>query len=141
TGRSTDSLLELRYARLRDVSWPGPYDEPWEPNGSDPINLSLPTIRLAHLSDIHVTVSGCAWRREDWLNKRLAAWANLRLLGRGFRFRRAETVLATLAADLRAAGPHGRSGADPPLGGRAAAGDWPRSSDGVLPGRPSLPGV
>jgi 3',5'-cyclic AMP phosphodiesterase CpdA len=66
-----------------------------------PINLSLPTLRLAHFSDVHVSVTGCAWRREDWLNKRLAAWANLRLLGRGFRFRRAEAVLSALAADLR----------------------------------------
>ena len=48
-----------------------------------------------------MSASGCVWRREDWLNKRLAAWANLRLLGRGYRFRRAEAVLTALAAELR----------------------------------------
>lgn len=58
------------------------------------------TVRLAHLSDIHVTTRGVAWRREDWLSKRLAAWMNLRLLGRGFRFRNAELVLEALAAEL-----------------------------------------
>jgi 3',5'-cyclic AMP phosphodiesterase CpdA len=46
-------------------------------------------------------VAGCVWRREDWFNKRLAAWANLRLLGRGFRFRHADAVLTALTADLR----------------------------------------
>jgi len=59
-------------------------------------------VRLAHLSDVHVTAPGCAWRPEDWLNKRLAAWVNLRVLGRGFRFRQAEEVLAALRAELQA---------------------------------------
>jgi 3',5'-cyclic AMP phosphodiesterase CpdA len=62
-------------------------------------------VRLAHLSDIHVTAPEYIWRREDWLNKRLAAWFNLRVLGRGFRFRRAERVLDGLRADLDARGP------------------------------------
>jgi 3',5'-cyclic AMP phosphodiesterase CpdA len=62
-------------------------------------------VRLVHFSDVHVTVPRCAWRREDWLNKRLAAWVNLRLLGRGFRFRRAERVLAALLADLEGSPP------------------------------------
>jgi 3',5'-cyclic AMP phosphodiesterase CpdA len=62
-------------------------------------------VRLAHISDIHLTAPKVSWRREDWFNKRLAAWANLRLLGRGFRFRHAEEVLAALTADLSARGP------------------------------------
>jgi 3',5'-cyclic AMP phosphodiesterase CpdA len=57
-------------------------------------------IRLVHFSDIHVTVRRCAWQREDWLNKRMAAWVNLRLLGRGFRFRTTEQVLAALQEEL-----------------------------------------
>jgi 3',5'-cyclic AMP phosphodiesterase CpdA len=57
-------------------------------------------VRLVHFSDIHVTVRRCVWRREDWLNKRMAAWVNLRLLGRGFRFRQAENVLAALLDEL-----------------------------------------
>ena len=44
------------------------------------------------------------WRREDWFNKRLSAWINLRLLGRGYRFRRADHVLAVLADELRRGG-------------------------------------
>jgi 3',5'-cyclic AMP phosphodiesterase CpdA len=58
-----------------------------------------PPLRLAHVSDIHVTARS-AWRREDWLNKRLAAWVNLRVLGRGYRFRRADEVLDALRRDL-----------------------------------------
>jgi 3',5'-cyclic AMP phosphodiesterase CpdA len=61
-----------------------------------------PAIRLAHVSDIHVTAPACAWRPEDWFNKRLTAWVNLRLLGRGYRFRHADHVLGALAAELRA---------------------------------------
>jgi 3',5'-cyclic AMP phosphodiesterase CpdA len=57
-------------------------------------------MHLVHFSDIHVTAPRCAWRREDWLNKRMAAWVNFRVLGRGFRFRRAEGVLGALLAEL-----------------------------------------
>lgn len=64
------------------------------------LRREVPPVRLAHVSDIHVTVKNCSWRREDWLNKRLAAWLNLRLLGRGFRFRRAEQVLRALLAEM-----------------------------------------
>src|SRR5262245_25443200 len=60
----------------------------------------METIRLAHFSDVHVHAPACAWRLEDWLSKRLTAWVNLRLLGRGFRFRRHEEVLAALRAEL-----------------------------------------
>jgi 3',5'-cyclic AMP phosphodiesterase CpdA len=58
-------------------------------------------IRLAHLSDIHVTVPALDWQRADWFNKRLAAWFNFRWLGRGRRFRHADAVLALLIADIR----------------------------------------
>ena len=58
-------------------------------------------MRLAHISDIHVTAPACVWRREDWFNKRMSAWINLRLLGRGYRFRRADHVLTVLANELR----------------------------------------
>jgi 3',5'-cyclic AMP phosphodiesterase CpdA len=66
-------------------------------------HISNPTagqIRLAHFSDIHVTAPDCRWRAEDWFNKRLTSWVNLRLLGRGYRFRHADQVVAALAADL-----------------------------------------
>jgi 3',5'-cyclic AMP phosphodiesterase CpdA len=57
-------------------------------------------VRLAHLSDVHVTARRVGWRREDWLNKRLAAWVNLRVLGRGFRFRRANRVLEVMVEEF-----------------------------------------
>jgi 3',5'-cyclic AMP phosphodiesterase CpdA len=58
-------------------------------------------VRLAHFSDIHVTCRPLGWRAEDWFNKRFAAWLNLRVLGRAFRFRRGEQVLAALIAELQ----------------------------------------
>ena len=63
-----------------------------------------PAVRMAHISDIHVTAPACIWRREDWFNKRLSAWINLRFLGRGYRFRRADHVLSVLADELRHGG-------------------------------------
>lgn len=57
-------------------------------------------IRLAHLSDIHITAPLVDWKARDWFNKRLAAWMNLRLLGRGHRFRHADRVLPVLVAEL-----------------------------------------
>jgi 3',5'-cyclic AMP phosphodiesterase CpdA len=62
-------------------------------------------IRLAHLSDVHVTAPSLEWTRGDWLSKRYAAWINFRWLGRRHRFRRADEVLGTLAAELRARRP------------------------------------
>lgn len=61
-------------------------------------------VRLAHFSDIHVTAPACVWRPSDYFNKRMSAWINLRLLGRGRRFLHAERVLDALAADLRGRG-------------------------------------
>ena len=61
----------------------------------------MDAVRLVHLSDIHVTVPACRWHREDWFNKRLPAWFNLRWLGRGRRFFNADAVLAALMAELR----------------------------------------
>src|SRR5262245_16396316 len=70
---------------------------------AQPATHPLPSraaVRLAHVSDIHITAPRATWRREDWLNKRLTAWINLRFLGRGFRFRKAEDVIAALAEEL-----------------------------------------
>jgi 3',5'-cyclic AMP phosphodiesterase CpdA len=58
-------------------------------------------LRLAHLSDIHVTAPSCRWRPGDWFNKRMSAWLNLRLLGRGLRFTHTDAILTALRADLR----------------------------------------
>jgi 3',5'-cyclic AMP phosphodiesterase CpdA len=59
-------------------------------------------LRLAHFSDIHVTAPGVRWRPRDWFNKRMSAWLNLRVLGRGLRFRHTDAILAALRDDLRA---------------------------------------
>jgi 3',5'-cyclic AMP phosphodiesterase CpdA len=61
----------------------------------------MDAVRLVHLSDIHVTAPAYRWFPEDWFNKRLPAWLNLRWLGRGRRFQHAEAVLAALLADFR----------------------------------------
>jgi 3',5'-cyclic AMP phosphodiesterase CpdA len=59
-------------------------------------------VRLAHLSDIHITVPNLEWSRIDWFNKRVAAWLNFRWLGRGLRFRHANQVLGRLVAEIQA---------------------------------------
>jgi 3',5'-cyclic AMP phosphodiesterase CpdA len=58
-------------------------------------------IRLAHLSDIHITAERLGWQWQDWFNKRLPGWINFRWLGRAYRFRHADKVLATLMAELQ----------------------------------------
>jgi 3',5'-cyclic AMP phosphodiesterase CpdA len=57
-------------------------------------------IRLAHLSDLHLTTSPLGWQWRDWFSKRTTGWLNLRWLGRAHRFRQADQVLAALVADL-----------------------------------------
>jgi 3',5'-cyclic AMP phosphodiesterase CpdA len=58
-------------------------------------------IYLAHLSDIHITSPKLEWRLTDWFTKRWPGWVNFRWLGRRYRFRLADTVLAALVAELR----------------------------------------
>src|SRR5262249_12099405 len=65
----------------------------------------LNVVRLAHLSDIHVTAPTLEWRLGDWFNKRLAAWIYFRWLGRRHRFRHSDTVMAAFAAELHARQP------------------------------------
>jgi 3',5'-cyclic AMP phosphodiesterase CpdA len=61
---------------------------------------SAPAVRLAHFSDIHVTARRLGWTRGDFLTKRVTGWMNLKLLGRGFRFRDSAAVAATLTREL-----------------------------------------
>lgn len=58
------------------------------------------TVRLAHVSDLHLAAANSEWRWRDWFNKRLFTWMNLSVFGRGRRFARAEQVLARLADEL-----------------------------------------
>jgi 3',5'-cyclic AMP phosphodiesterase CpdA len=57
-------------------------------------------IRLAHVSDVHVEAPA-RWHLGDWFSKRLTSWINLRLLGRGKRFRHAPQILAALRDEWR----------------------------------------
>ncbi len=57
-------------------------------------------IRLAHISDIHLSTKELEWQFRDYLNKRFAGWINHRWLGRRFRFRHSEMVLQSLFAEL-----------------------------------------
>jgi 3',5'-cyclic AMP phosphodiesterase CpdA len=56
---------------------------------------------LAHFSDIHVTAPTCSWRPRDWLNKRMSAWLNLRVLGRGKHFCHTDRILTALRKEMR----------------------------------------
>ena len=58
-------------------------------------------IRLAHLSDIHITAPELEWQWHDWFTKRYPGWVNFRWLGRRYRFRHADRVLTTLMSELR----------------------------------------
>lgn len=82
------------------------------PTASTMLNPLPPTggaddacVRLAHMSDIHVTATPLGWSARDWLTKRSTGWFNLRWLGRGRRFRYAEDVVRALVAELRADAP------------------------------------
>jgi 3',5'-cyclic AMP phosphodiesterase CpdA len=57
-------------------------------------------IRLAHLSDIHVSAAALEWRWRDWFNKRLTSWINVRCFGRRRTFARASEVLDRLVDEL-----------------------------------------
>lgn len=58
-------------------------------------------VKLTHFSDVHLTAESLGWRVRDVLGKRATGWVNVRLLGRGHRFRHANPVAATLVQDWR----------------------------------------
>src|SRR5262245_1391781 len=57
-------------------------------------------IRLAHISDPHLTTTGLDWRWRDWLSKRSFSWLNLHAFGRGKHFAQADHVLQRLGSEL-----------------------------------------
>jgi 3',5'-cyclic AMP phosphodiesterase CpdA len=71
---------------------------PGEP--SDAPDASMPLVRLAHFSDVHVCLDKYRFGMRDLFSKRTAGWVNLRLLGRAHRFRHADQALRALARDL-----------------------------------------
>ncbi len=61
------------------------------------------TIRLAHFSDIHVTVPHLKWAARDWFSKRLTSWLNHRL-GRAWKFAQADEIMTRALADWQRRG-------------------------------------
>jgi 3',5'-cyclic AMP phosphodiesterase CpdA len=58
-------------------------------------------VRLAHISDVHFTAKPLGWKGGDLVSKRVTGWMNVKMLGRGFRFRHATTVAAILVRELK----------------------------------------
>ena len=67
---------------------------------SEPAGNAGRPVRLAHFSDIHLSARPLGFRLGDRFGKRATGWVNLRLLGRGRRFRFAVDVLGALALEL-----------------------------------------
>jgi 3',5'-cyclic AMP phosphodiesterase CpdA len=61
-------------------------------------------IKLAHFSDIHLTTPRLGWGRRDVFSKKLTGWVNVKMLGRGRRFRFSTTVVDALVVDLKSRG-------------------------------------
>jgi 3',5'-cyclic AMP phosphodiesterase CpdA len=61
-------------------------------------------LKLAHFSDVHLTADPLGWRVRDVLSKKTSGWVNVKLLGRGRRFRFATAVVAALRKDLATRG-------------------------------------
>jgi 3',5'-cyclic AMP phosphodiesterase CpdA len=61
----------------------------------------ISTVRLAHFSDIHITAPNCSWRLRDWWSKRMSAWINLQVLGRGKHFQHSERILTALRQEVK----------------------------------------
>ncbi len=59
------------------------------------------TVRLAHFSDVHLTSPKLGWRVRDVFGKRATGWVNVRVLGRGRRFRFADRVVDALKTEFR----------------------------------------
>lgn len=58
-------------------------------------------IKLAHFSDVHLTSPNLGWKARDLLGKRASGWVNVQMLGRGHRFRHANTVIDALLREFR----------------------------------------
>src|SRR5260221_3299706 len=58
-------------------------------------------VRLLHFSDVHITAKPLGWRGRDVASKRFTGWLNLRVLGRGHRFRHASHVADALVREIK----------------------------------------
>lgn len=64
-------------------------------------------VRFAHFSDVHLTSSRLGWTRRTLLGKQVTGWMNVKVLGRGHRFRFAPLVTDAMIAEIRADAPDG----------------------------------
>ncbi len=62
------------------------------------------TVRLAHFSDIHLTARPLGWRARDAFNKRTSGLVNVKLLGRGSRFKHANDVITAMRREFASRG-------------------------------------
>jgi len=58
-------------------------------------------LRFLHFSDVHLTAHPLGWRKRDAFGKRLVGYTNIKLLGRGRRFRYAAQVVDALMAQAK----------------------------------------
>lgn len=61
-------------------------------------------LRFLHYSDVHLTVPKLGWRTRDVFSKKVMGWVNVKLLGRGRRFKHAATVADAMIAEARSRG-------------------------------------
>lgn len=67
----------------------------------------LTMLRFLHYSDVHLTVPKLGWRPRDVFSKKAMGWVNVKLLGRGRRFKHAPTVADAMIAAARDRGHDG----------------------------------
>jgi 3',5'-cyclic AMP phosphodiesterase CpdA len=61
-------------------------------------------LRLAHFSDVHLTSRPLGWRGRDLLSKKVPGWVNVRLLGRGARFKHSTRIVKLLREEFASRG-------------------------------------
>ena len=59
------------------------------------------SLRIAHFSDIHLTVSPLRLSKRDWIGKSSAGWLNAKM-GRGRHFLDASNIAGVMATDIKA---------------------------------------
>lgn len=61
-------------------------------------------LRLAHFSDVHLTAKPLGWTPRDLMSKKVPGWVNVRVLGRGARFKHAPRVVEALRQEFASRG-------------------------------------
>lgn len=61
-------------------------------------------VRLAHFSDVHLTSRKLGWGPRDFASKKVTGWVNVKLLGRGRRFRYSNAIADALVNDMKTRG-------------------------------------